>query len=619
MKRLLPLIALSLLLLAPAARGSEVEDLEAGVQEAAAKVEVLRAELDETQGEVKRAALEERVDAARTLLRARRAELAKVHAALAVAKEQQAAFRSQAEEMLQKTTATQRQVEARRKTLLDAGDAKRAKAFEPTVQRAAQNLGQALEVLDVLERTRQRIERGELAEVRHGLLEAEARLDDLRMWLREEQKQKRAAAAAERASEEAHRVREAARIAALVEQAQRGIEAAKTTRARLETLIKRASDPEDVEEIERIRERWAHFEKHAAEFHIAKGWLEKARAHLAGMRPEEAKKATEVAKKRLDEASRKPLDDGSPSWPIAAELRAELHRMEEQRKVAARALEHAVQAREQFRSALERADPDERQDAAPGLRQRGARLQERADLLKAVLAALEKTRRLIDDERYVEAKKAYEEAKARLAHALREDTPRDVRLFSESNLKEQAALRARIQSLEDERVVLEQTVTPQHPGWIRCTRQLEAARKRLVALEGEGRSFVVDEDGRYVVRGLVSGEGEVEVIVPAPTFTTQRGSVRIVGRTLEEAKTRERIEHLRQAARHLHQAGQPEQAERLEREARGLEERLGRSRGGRVGVGGNARVLEAIQDLRREVRALRGEVKELKELILQGR
>lgn len=78
---------------------------------------------------------------------------------------------------------------------------------------------------------------------------------------------------------------------------------------------------------------------------------------------------------------------------------------------------------------------------------------------------------------------------------------------------------------------------------------------------------------------------------------------------------RQRIEHLQQAARHLEQAGFPEQAKRLRAEIRKLDaqQRTKRERGRAEAAGeGMRREIEAlkreVKDLRQELRKLRAEI-----------
>lgn len=89
----------------------------------------------------------------------------------------------------------------------------------------------------------------------------------------------------------------------------------------------------------------------------------------------------------------------------------------------------------------------------------------------------------------------------------------------------------------------------------------------------------------------------------------------------KEAPVRERLEHLRAAAGHLHEAGAHEQAEMLVREIQKVEEHLKREHAARhpEGEGAAHAIHEAIEGLRHEVRELRKEVREIRELLQHER
>jgi len=177
--------------------------------------------------------------------------------------------------------------------------------------------------------------------------------------------------------------------------------------------------------------------------------------------------------------------------------------------------------------------------------------------VREVNALLERARKALDAGRYDEAREAYEKAKARLAEA-------------------------------------------QEPTTVHVTGT--ATKTLRVVTDGSGRFHVEGiEEGPLVFHGrVVDEDGRV---LKGTRVTT-------VG-----VDPRGRIEHLRQAARHLREAGHVEEAERLEVEAREMEERMARPEGG----GEMPDVLHAIRGLTEEVRALRREVQELKALIRQGR
>jgi hypothetical protein len=84
----------------------------------------------------------------------------------------------------------------------------------------------------------------------------------------------------------------------------------------------------------------------------------------------------------------------------------------------------------------------------------------------------------------------------------------------------------------------------------------------------------------------------------------------------EGGEAAERLRHLREASRNLRAAGDLEQAEKLEAQVAALEKEMAaRAHASREGDGPRGDVLKAVQGLTEEVRALRAEVKALRELV----
>lgn len=740
MKRLLPLIALALLLLAPAARGGDLEDRENAVQEAAAQVELLLVELDQTKDAQKRAELQLRVDAARANWNARKSELEVVRTQLAQATAEFDALRARAEEMQRRMTALHDEAQGRQRAFVKKGDLKRAEAMDAALRDAVQRLGEAHAVSDVLARTEISLREGDLSKVQLGLMEARDRLEMLQWFLGEREKMRRHAVAAERYAEDARRVRTAAEIAQRTEEAGAGIEAAKKTRALLVEAIQLASNPEDVKEIKRLQARMATFEEHAAKYHIAKGWLDRARALLETADLLEAQKALVQAKAHLQEAARRPLDDGSDTRPApefrtqrtaAADVTAALELARDLRATAAT----SATAAERVREALALQTAGETDLAAK--REEVERLQKRVEEVRAEMArlqaardALEKARPLIEEAEYLKALRAFEDAKNRLdavnglATTLRETSATMVAISARidavkqkiSDLKargvsddhvdlqhryhqlevlskhladarkrsdrpvvtsvrfanaRRAILESALADTEAKLATLTGTYTGKHPEVRRLQHETAALKKQLAELEdGKLETLVVrdlegvdpavlqpydpesgetppnlrvvtDEDGRFTLLGgkdgkhrvhIVSGDLEiagrivdedgepikpVKVTEPVTVTKTAKSTVRRVW-TPHDAKLRKQIDHLKKAAALLREAGQDDEAKRLEDKAKYLQAQLGPSRVYTTGAT-NGEVMRAIGDLRTEVRALREEVKELKALILQDR
>jgi hypothetical protein len=131
---------------------------------------------------------------------------------------------------------------------------------------------------------------------------------------------------------------------------------------------------------------------------------------------------------------------------------------------------------------------------------------------------------------------------------------------------------------------------------------------------------VIYSDGEVTWYGP---EGQVirklaEAQRPVTVTKSVQGAYRVVGGP-PDPKLEKQIESLKKAAKLLREAGQVEEARRLEKKRKELEARRPRYTVLRTPGMGNAQVLKAIGDLRSEVRALREEVRELKTLILKGR
>ena len=655
MKRLLPLALLSLLLLAPAARGGDLEDIARDIQDVDVQMQYLVDALDQTEDPQERAVLQGQLDNARAHRAKLEADRVGVRALLDAAAEQHSGLGRRAEAMVEKLTALRDQALGRRRFFVARGEVKHAEAMGPAVERAEQELGRALDLQDVLAGAEVQLRDGALHATQQKLTEAKARLDDLESMIRAKEEMQHAAAAAEHAAEEdARRKATADEIAHRLTVAEAGIEEAQQRRAEFQAQVEGAAEAQDAVERARIRTQLVRLEARSAKLQVARGWLEKARALLAASDILEAQKALVQAKAALSHAARETLDDAGQAWLEDKELLEDKHRISELRRQAVRSLEAARQARAELQARLQQAGAAGEQAEIERLTERVREVRAQAAGLEAARETLEQAALLIDGRRYEEAKQAFERAKRRLEEvAARHPELADVaetsdRPFHGADPAADAhaeALRTQIAELEAQLAELSKRVTDKHEAHIRLSQRIRALKENLASLESRRalgvREVVTDEDGRFVIVGhgddtyrvrLVTGDlsmllGRAErvvgpdgVVVPgATTLDKTARSVATRAVSLKDVWSPKRVDHLRQAAKHLREAGQIEQAERLERQATELEASLRRYTAGRSGGAGSAAVLKAIGDLRQEVRALRKEVKELKQLILENR